>query len=268
MTVTSVVVEKRAIRHTPKTPLYVIEDLTEKKHMEQQLLQAERMSLLGQMAPRIAHELKTPLQVIIGSADLAKIALASHDTDMLNAWLDKVPDGALPIRGLVDQMMNLGKPKKPEWRPVVIQEEIPKLAESLEPIGLLKYFEVSVDLSPGLAPVMGDPTEIDQVFRNLIVNAVHAMESHSRGHLRITAAPSDDGETIAVRVEDTGCGIDPEHLDGIFEPFFTTKPEGKGTGLGLPIVRSIVERHRGTIEVDSTKGAGTTFTVTFPTHAG
>lgn len=262
-----VLLQRRRVRNhlnRPVADLYVLEDQTEKKQMEDQLLEAERLSLLGQMAPRIAHELKTPLQIVVGSTELATMAFKTGDDEMQRTWLNKIPEGVNQIRDLVEQMMNLGKPSTPEMRDIRMQDEIPKLVADLEPIGLMKYCVVECQIGPDIPTIHGDPAEIAQVFRNLIVNAVHAMETTSNGLLRVTGARSESGDSVVIRVEDTGVGIEEDHLDRIFEPFYTTKPDGKGTGLGLPIVKTIVDRYHGSIDVSSRRGAGTTFTVKFP----
>ena len=130
---------------------------------------------------------------------------------------------------------------------------------------MLKYCEIVQDIRGSLPNIMGDPTQIEQVFRNLMVNAAHAMEeSPSTSVLTLGLSASPDRKGLECRISDTGLGIPPEDLDQIFQPFFTTKPEGKGTGLGLSIVKTILDRHGGTIRVESQEGEGTCFILTFP----
>lgn len=245
--------------------LYVVEDRSEREHMEEQLLYAERLSLLGQMAPRIAHEFKTPLQVIIGSAQIAQALFNRGDCTDLSEWLERIPEAADQILDLIHQMFNMSKPVENKQEEIDLQAELAKLIDTLTPLGVLKYCKIVQDIQDPLPTIMGDPAQIEQVFRNLIVNAAHAMEeSPSTSILTLGLSASPDRKRLECRVSDTGSGISPENLDQIFQPFFTTKPEGKGTGLGLPIVKTILDRHSGTIQVESQVGEGTCFIVTFP----
>ncbi|MGD8897311.1 MAG: ATP-binding protein, partial [Acidobacteriota bacterium] len=124
----------------------------------------------------------------------------------------------------------------------------------------LARVEANLDVAPDLPRVTGNPRNLEQVFLNLFLNAMEAMPDG--GTLKITATRADG--FVRVVVQDTGSGIAPEHLDKIFEPFFTTKEAGEGTGLGLSVSYSIVEKHGGRLEVESQLGRGTTFTVALP----
>jgi signal transduction histidine kinase len=112
---------------------------------------------------------------------------------------------------------------------------------------------------------VGDPDQIEQALRNLVINAAQAMEGEPECRLDLEIRVSEDGASVQVLVEDTGCGVAQEDLELIFQPFYTTKSEGQGTGLGLPIVKTILDRHGGGISIDSAVGEGTTFTLSFPT---
>jgi signal transduction histidine kinase len=126
--------------------------------------------------------------------------------------------------------------------------------------------DVETDLA-ALPPVLGDVGELNQVFVNLIVNAAHAIaDTERRGTIRI--GTRHDGNDVVITIADTGCGIPADRLDRIFDPFFTTKDVGRGTGQGLAITRSIIERHAGSIDVRSEVGSGTTFELRFPAPAG
>ncbi|HEY6102230.1 MAG TPA: ATP-binding protein, partial [bacterium] len=126
--------------------------------------------------------------------------------------------------------------------------------------------EIRSDLAPELPPATADPAQVQQVFMNLIINAVEAMAG--AGRLSLTTRFISEEHTVEAAITDTGHGIAPEDLDRIFDPFFTTKGIGHGTGLGLSISYGIVKEHRGTITVESEVGRGSTFTVRFPTAAG
>ncbi|MDP6779978.1 MAG: ATP-binding protein [Candidatus Latescibacteria bacterium] len=244
--------------------LHVVEDRSERTQMEQQLLHAERLSLLGQLAPRIAHEFKTPLQIISGNTELASACLEDGQTESLGQWLGRIQPAVDQMLDLIQEMTNIGKPADSKWEALHLRPEIEKVLDTLGPLGIIKYCEVECDLDGDLPAIKGDRHQIEQVFRNLIVNAAQAMERSNTKVLGLWARASHDGERIECTVRDTGPGIATDDLDRIFEPFFTTKPDGRGTGLGLPIVRTILDRHGAKIAVESTPGEGSCFTLAFP----
>ncbi len=168
---------------------------------------------------------------------------------------------------LVNQMLNLGKPTKSEILEIDLAGELDRIVSTLGHLGVVKYCQIERDFDPMLPPVSGDPAQIEQVFRNLIVNAAQAMEDSTRKELKLSLKPSTDHRAVEAVVYDTGGCIAAEHMDQIFQPFFTTKSEGKGTGLGLPIVKTIVDRHRGSIDVTSEVGRGTRIAVQLPSHS-
>jgi PAS domain S-box-containing protein len=243
--------------------LHVLEDRTEREQVESQLLQAERLSVLGQMAPRLAHEFKTPLQVVMGNADLATLALDGDDLDDCRHCMEEIGPAVEQMNGLVRQMLDLGKPQKSRVEAIDLADEIAKLLGVLRPLRVLQACSVSTDFDNRLPSVLGDPAQIEQVLRNLIVNAAQAMEDGDDPRLELSLR-ADNAQRVVVTIRDSGCGIPAPDLEQIFQPFYTTKPEGKGTGLGLPIVKTILDRHGATIDVTSTPGAGTVFTIAFP----
>lgn len=246
--------------------LHVIEDRTEREHVEGQLLQAERLSVLGQLAPRIAHEFKTPLQAILGNADLAAAMIESGETDEARGFVAEIAPAVTAMTDLVQQMLNLGKPTVSRHEVIDLAGELNKLLLLLEPLRILQQCSIEVDCADPLPTIKGDPAQIEQVLRNLVVNASHAMERAPARRMYLGLHGSDDGRYVMFTVRDTGCGISPENLERMFQPFFTTKPEGKGTGLGLPIVKTILDRHGATLQVDSAVGEGTTFRIAFPSQ--
>jgi signal transduction histidine kinase len=169
------------------------------------------------------------------------------------------------MKSLVDQMLNLGKPTKRQLEEIDLAFELDRILGTLGTLGVVKYCRIEKDFDAALPTVYGDPAQIEQVFRNLIVNAAQAMEKSSRKEMKVSLRPCEKDLVEAV-VYDTGDGIAEEHMDQIFQPFFTTKSESKGTGLGLPIVKTIVDRHNGAIDVTSEVGRGTRFAVRLPAH--
>ncbi len=246
--------------------LHVIEDHTDREHVEAQLLQAERLSVLGQLAPRIAHEFKTPLQAILGNADLATSMIESGQADEAREFIGEIVPAVTAMTDLVQQMLNLGKPTASSDLIIDLKTELNKLLSLLSPLRVLRQCDIEVDCPEDVPAIKGDPAQIEQVFRNLVVNASHAMEGVAQRRLYLGVHGDADGRRVIVTIRDTGCGITEENLERMFQPFFTTKPEGKGTGLGLPIVKTILDRHGASVQVDSTVDVGTTFTITFASH--
>jgi PAS domain S-box-containing protein len=244
--------------------LHVVEDLTERERMEAQLFYAERLSMLGQLAPRIAHEFKTPLQVILGQVEIALMDLADGRGEELHQSISDIKPAVSQLLELVQQLANLGKPVESREQELDLGVELHKTLESLKGLGVVKYCELVQEIDDALPPVFGDPAQFQQVFRNLIVNAAQAMEKTRVRQLRLALRRAQDGKAVEVRVEDTGPGIPRENLERIFQPFFTTKPEGIGTGLGLSIVKSVLDRHGASLKVESEVGQGTRFLIAIP----
>ena len=275
------------------------EALTKLKQAQAQLLQSEKMAAIGQLAAGVAHEINNPVGFINSNLN----TLSAHHQDVARL-LERYGalERALANGGGAGELLKEIKELKEAIDLDYVMEDCASIAkESLEGVerikdivAALKDFsrldqaEVSsADLNEGLestlkivwnelkykATVVKDLGElpllrcharqVNQVFMNLLVNAAQAIEE--RGEIKITTRAYEGPRPgIEVRVSDTGRGIAPEHLPRIFEPFFTTKPVGKGTGLGLHIAYSIIQRHGGTIEVASRVGQGTTFTIRLP----
>lgn len=245
--------------------LYIVEDLSEREQMEDQLLYAERLSLLGQLAPRIAHEFKTPIQLISGQSELADMYLQKHDINKAQTCIEHIVPAVSKILDLVQQMLNLGKPTKHCEKKLDLLTELQNTLDPLQHLGTVKYCNITWEAEENLPYVQGDPNQIEQVFRNLIVNAAQAMEQNSTERkLTFRLHRHKKDPLIVVQIEDTGPGIPLSARNKIFQPFYTTKPEGEGTGLGLAIVKSILDRHNAYINVQSEEGKGTLFTLTFP----
>jgi len=226
--------------------------------LEAELLQSEKLAGIGSFASGIAHDINNPLQLILGLAE--NIAVERDLTtvhEQARDIIEAVKRTSTICRDLT-RYSRLAAPHEDMLVPVneKLDEalKIARYASSFHDIEMVKQYQ------PGAA-VKGNPDELLHVLVNLITNAVHAMERVG-GTLTIETALHD--QQIDVRISDTGCGIAPDTMHEIFEPFFTTKPPGKGTGLGLYNVKTIVDKMHGTIAVDSQIDKGTTFTLTFP----
>jgi len=235
----------------------IARDITSERQLESRMSQTEKLAGIGQLAAGIAHQLNTPLGSILLSAQmLADAPLPEDEAEDVQRIIRQTEQCRQIIKGL----LNFARPQHRERHLVnlgdVVHETVYLMEKSLKVAG------VDVALEVGENPeVLGDRNELDQVFFNLLVNAVDAMPDG--GLVTITLSPGDPGE-VQVTVSDTGSGIPVEFREKIFLPFFTTKSYGKGTGLGLSIVARIMHEHGGRIEHDPTASQGTRFILTFP----
>jgi PAS domain S-box-containing protein len=251
-----------------------ISDVTERKLLELQVAQNQRLESIGTLAGGIAHDLNNVFAPIMMAGELLSDKVSDNDAAQL---LEVISASARRGAGLVRQILLFARGMEGQRvavAPSALLAEIQAFLDSTLP----KSIRIEIVVSPDLPVISGDPTQLHQVLLNLCVNALDAMPSG--GRLAISATPvmlppsaprphpdAVPGEFIRIDVADTGCGI-PDILKGqVFDPFFTTKGVGRGTGLGLSTARSIVKSHRGFITFTSAEGAGTTFSVFLPTAA-
>jgi PAS domain S-box-containing protein len=245
----------------------------EKRQLEAQVRQAQKMEAIGTLAGGIAHDFNNILSSIIGYADLAKNDVETGSR--LHAKLEQVLQAGRRATGLVRQILDFSRQTEEEHRPLqmaLILKEALKLLKTSAPSTIA--FTTKID--PDLPKIIADPTQIHQVIMNLCTNAVQAMQEGGgklavglqRVNLQAREAercPSlSPGPHLQLTVSDTGEGISPAIRESIFDPYFTTKEKGEGTGLGLAVVYSIVQSLGGYISVDSEPGEGSTFTLLFP----
>ena len=226
--------------------------------LEAELLQAEKLAGIGSFAAGIAHDINNPLQLILG---LAENLAEERDLTAVHEQARDIIEAVKRTSAICRDLTRYSRRASPhEDVPVSINGKldealkIARYASSFHDIEMIKRYQ------PG-ATVKGNPDELLHVLVNLITNAVHAME---RGGGTLTLETTLHDGQVHVRISDTGCGIALGKLDEIFEPFFTTKDPGKGTGLGLYNVKTIVNKMHGAIAIDSQIDRGTTFTLTFP----
>lgn len=238
---------------------------TEVTELRSQLIQAEKLATLGQVVAGVVHELANPVTSIVACTDfLLKRGRAAGAPREDLVYLNRIGVAADRIHSFCKDLVTYSRPATERPGPVAIHDVLRQAFAFCEHELGRHDVEFAMDSEAGAPPVVGQPGPLTQVFVNLFTNAAHAMTDHG-GRLEVTTHVADDGAHLAVVVTDTGVGIPTDAASKIFEPFFTTKEKGRGTGLGLSIVREIVRAHHGSVEVQSTPGEGTTFTVVLPT---
>ena len=247
-------------------------DVTEELRMKEKLGQAQKMEAIGTLAGGIAHDFNNILFPMVGFAEMLMEELPADSP--LQDYAEDILSAALRAKDLVKQILDFSRQSTHERRAVRVHH-ILKEAIRLARAGLPSNIEVRQEISGMCPPILADPTQIHQIFMNLVTNAYHAMEA-TGGVLGISLDTADidektggelllsPGRYVRLKVVDTGCGIDADVRDRIFEPYFTTKADGRGTGLGLSVIHGIVTSHQGGIKVESEPGRGSTFTVYLP----
>jgi PAS domain S-box-containing protein len=236
----------------------ILRDITERTRLEEQLRRTERVAELGTLASGMAHEIGTPMNVILGRAEYL---LDRVKDEPVKKGLQTIIAQVERITRVMNQLLSFARRKPPQPGPLVLQEVIENSLEMFHERLSNHRVQVSTHMDPDCPHVQADSDQMNQVLINLIMNAVHAMPEG--GTLRIELGQERD--MVKLTVSDTGHGIPKEVVTKIFDPFFTTKEFGKGTGLGLTVVKGIIEEHHGSIAVDSEEGKGTTFTILLPT---
>jgi signal transduction histidine kinase len=240
----------------------LVEDQSELRNLQNQLVRAEKLITVGVLSAGIAHEIGSPLAVIRGRAEQVLRALGggSPRAEDMRVIIKHIDHIASTIR----QVLDFSRRQPIERRAVPLQAAVDRALGLLQWKSEAKRVPIEVALAPGLPPLAADPDQLQQLFVNLLLNACDASREGER--VSIAATPTAEG-AVRIEVADRGCGIAPEHMNTVFDPFFTTKKRGEGTGLGLTIAAGIVHNHAGQINLASTPGRGTTVTVIWPAAA-
>jgi PAS domain S-box-containing protein len=231
---------------------------------QQQLVQSEKLSAIGQLVSGVAHELNNPLTGVIGFTEL----LLEQDLDpSIEADLRRIHHEASRCERIVRSLLTIARQSKLERVLVNVNEILEAVLELRRYHLKVENITLQTDFCPSVPLVLGDPNQLQQVFLNLITNAAQAIVATKRpGTLHVRT--SCDADKVLIEVKDDGRGIAAEHIHRIFDPFFTTKEVGEGTGLGLSISYSLVDGHGGRIWVESDEGKGSTFYVELPACRG
>ena len=246
--------------------LCIARDITETKNLQRQLVNSEKLASLGTLAAGVAHEINNPLGVILGFCELLlrKAEPGSQQFEDLKT----IERQGLLCKETVENLLSFARAENQPLAQADVNLCIEAIVKIVRHLIEKNGVELNTQLTGSLPPARADARQLQQVFLNLITNAMAAMETG--GTLTIRSFLDRSPRRVAVQFQDTGTGIPPGHMDRIFEPFFTTKPEGKGTGLGLFVSYGIVSSFGGTIECTSSpataldKQRGTTFTVKLP----
>ena len=232
-------------------------DITERKRLEMRLRQAERLAELGTLASGMAHEIGTPMNVILGRAEYLLQRTADEG---MKKGLATIVTQVERITKVMNQLLTFARRKPSERRAVDLGEIVDDSLEMFEERIAHSRVTIEKTIESSLPPVLADRDQLIQVLINLVMNSLHAMPEGGRLGLSLDR----EHGHVRVGVSDTGHGMPEEIRSKVFEPFFTTKDFGKGTGLGLTVVKGIIEEHGGTIAVESVVDKGTTFWIRLP----
>jgi two-component system NtrC family sensor kinase len=260
----------KVVEHEKSVALqFIIRDVRERLKLEKQLLQASKLSGLGELAAGVAHEINNPLAAISGCSEevldllaewQSESGLSREQVSELKELLTMLKEQSYRCKDITQNLLNFARVNEPTLLDVNLNDIIKSILAFTGHQGGQIMDRVRLSLDPRLRSIRSDYSQIQQVFLNIFKNALDATESGGGIHIVTTSGKND----ATASFHDTGTGIAPENLERIFNPFFTTKAPDRGTGLGLSISYRIIERLGGSIEVKSVKGVGTTFNIRFP----
>ncbi|MCB9482351.1 MAG: cache domain-containing protein [Desulfobacteraceae bacterium] len=253
--------------------VFVFRDVTEEIYLHEQLRQAQKMKAIGQLAGGIAHDFNNILGGIIMTVDLLETKI--EKTPQTQKYLQMIIQSSQRAADLISKLLAFARKQPEASTPVNIIKPLKEAIDIIEQT-IDKRIKLKKALSEKPLFVIGDPSQLQSSFLNLLINASHAMPDGGEISITTSIIELDEfycsysdfqiqpGRYVKVEINDTGCGIPAKDIKLIFEPFFTTKPEGKGTGLGLSAVFGTVQQHRGAINVYSEVGSGTSFQILIP----
>ncbi|HKK91425.1 MAG TPA: ATP-binding protein [Desulfobacteraceae bacterium] len=242
-----------------KTYHFIIKNINEKRQMEQQIAQADKLAALGELSAGVAHEINNPLGIILGYTQLLLKQAGDHRED-----LETIEKHVKNCRNVVSDLLAFARKDSSSHTLVHINDMVEDVINFLSNHSDFRNIEMTFSpyTKEGLF-VTGNEQELSQVMVNLLINACHAAQG--TGHINITTRKTLE-KKVLILVKDDGKGIEKKNLSRIFDPFFTTKPVGQGTGLGLSVGYGIIQQHGGDIRVRSHRGKGTVFTISLPVH--
>lgn len=238
----------------------IVKDITQRKLMHRQLLQADRMASLGQLASGVAHEINNPLGLILGYTQL--LLREATDTTGGKDDLRTIEKQTCNCKKIVEDLLNFARKSGTHLAEVKINPALEAVINVVRNQLELDNILIRTHFDASLPEIAGDAEKLKQVFMNMLINARQAIGKN--GSIVITTGLAPDGQSVMITFKDDGPGIAPDIVDKIFDPFFTTKPTGQGTGLGLSVSYGIIEDHQGDIQVLSEAGRGAEFCIRLP----
>ena len=239
---------------------FLIKDIEQRRLMQKQMAQADKLASIGELSSGIAHEINNPLGIILGYTQLL-LRSEPADSDRVND-LKTIEKHVQSCKAIVEDLLNFARTSSPQKENLDIHAVIEDVIGFVRHHSNLEEIRIQSDFAPGLPSALIDEKKIKQVLINLLMNAIHAVDRN--GTITITTGIHPATGRITVEVADDGHGIHKENLSRIFDPFFTTKPTGEGTGLGLSVSYGIIKGHGGNISVKSEPGQGAAFTLSLP----
>ena len=245
----------------------LVKEQQERLSLERHLRQSDKLASVGQLAAGLAHEIGTPLNIIGGRAEY--LLRRPRTREELNDNLQIIHTQMDRIAGIVRQLLEFSKRREPTFRTVDVALLLNNISTLLAHKIGEKNIKVAIDTASPLPSIQADPDLLQQVFINLFLNSLHALDTGGRIQILSQALPNGNGSAgprwVRITFEDNGTGIAPEHIGQVFDPFFTTKDIGEGTGLGLSVSYGIIKDHAGEIRVESELGKFTRFVIDLPT---
>jgi PAS domain S-box-containing protein len=240
----------------------VARDITQRRKMEEQLIMQDRLASIGQLTSGLAHELNNPLTSVISFSSLL---LEQDLPDDVKQDVKTINEEALRTANIVKNLLNFAQKQPQEKAPVNINDSINKVLELRAYEQKVNNIIVDTHLAPDLPLAMGNSSELQQVFFNVLINAEFFMlKAHGKGNMKVTTEKA--GANIRIKFADDGPGISAEDMKHLFTPFFSTKEVGKGTGLSLSICQGIIAAHEGRIWAESEIGKGSNFFIELPVY--
>jgi two-component system, NtrC family, sensor kinase len=247
-------------QEVPGQTIVMEQDITEKRTLEANLIQSEKLAAVGQLAASVAHEINNPLTAIIANAQILSREIPNQNPDIIDS-VKLIEMAGTRASQVVRNLLGIARKEKYEFAPIEVNETLHNALALVQHALVGRPIRVQLDLAEDLPTVMASQDQLQGVWINLLLNAIDALEKPN-GEISI-ASRYTRGQ-VQVSITDNGIGIDEDHLARIFEPFFTTKSPGRGTGLGLSVCLRVIKFHGGEILVESHTGSWTRFTVTLP----
>jgi PAS domain S-box-containing protein len=248
----------------------ICRDITLWKKLQEDLIQIDRLAEIGRIASGVAHEINNPLAIIseisgwAGAVVSDAKGLSQEDREELETAVRRIGEQTGRCKDITHQLLGFARGAAPAMTSFDMHALIKKTISFLDPQLKFKSIDIVLNFGDEALPIKSDPKMLEQVFVNLITNAIYAVKEKGTDQGRIELKTSRAGPNMEIMIFDNGTGIPKEDQEKIFDLFYTTKPPGKGTGLGIPICRNIVKKLSGEISVESQEGTGTTFTVSIP----